>query len=297
MKNDEAITNYLESTLEASSSKGTPIFATSWATQLSHDHLNGIGIQPTDETYADFLRRIDEKGYLKDTILVFLGDHGYRYGKLRETPIGYYEDRLPNLWIRLPPRIKERFPEWQKALEVNSLRPTSPYTMYWTLNKILETFTNVKLSGKALKEVKRRHSFFEELPESQNCEDSGIPQHYCACNLVKETDDKESLTLAAIAATDKLNSDLLNGTDCSELEVKRITAGGIVEINKSVKNYIVGFVTSPGSFRIEASVEYNVKEGTFRVESLESIMRVNSLSSSDTGCVKDSKLELFCYCK
>jgi membrane-anchored protein YejM (alkaline phosphatase superfamily) len=119
MTNDEMIISYLESTLEAAYKNGTPIFATAWSTTVSHDDLNGI--RTLDGMYASFLQRLLKKGYLDNTILFFMGDHGYRYGAFRETLIGYYEDKLPNMWIRLPQRLKERFPHWQRSLELNTM--------------------------------------------------------------------------------------------------------------------------------------------------------------------------------
>ncbi len=116
--NDEAIISYVESVLDLGYKNNTPVFSVSWSTENSHEDLNSI--QLVDNTYANFLTRIKNKGYLDNTILIFMGDHGYRYGPFRETLLGYYEDKLPNMWIRLPPWIREEFPEWQNALEINS---------------------------------------------------------------------------------------------------------------------------------------------------------------------------------
>jgi membrane-anchored protein YejM (alkaline phosphatase superfamily) len=120
LKNDQMIMNYLESALDAATASRTPFFTISWSTKTSHDDINGISL--VDVTYANFLNRISQKGYLNNTVLIVMGmgDHGYRFGKYRETKIGYYEDRLPNMWIRLPPHIQKRFPRWQRSLEINS---------------------------------------------------------------------------------------------------------------------------------------------------------------------------------
>jgi membrane-anchored protein YejM (alkaline phosphatase superfamily) len=112
------IIDYLESTLDAATASRTPFFTLSWATAISHEDINGISF--LDGTYANFLNRIIEKGYLKNTILIVMGDHGYRYGGFRKTVIGYFEQNLPNMWIRLPPRIQKRLPDWQRSLEINA---------------------------------------------------------------------------------------------------------------------------------------------------------------------------------
>jgi len=116
--NDEGIISYLESTLDFAHRHSSPLFALTWSTALTHNNSNSG--QLSAAAYAQFLRRIQEKGYLNNTILFFMGDHGYRFGPLRQTLVGYFEDRLPNMWIRLPPKLKQKYPQWQKALEVNS---------------------------------------------------------------------------------------------------------------------------------------------------------------------------------
>jgi membrane-anchored protein YejM (alkaline phosphatase superfamily) len=118
LTNDEMILSYVERNMEIARAKGAPLFTLSSATTVSHDDWNAI--QVVDNTYASFLRRIIDKGYLDNSILIFMGDHGYRYGALRETLIGYYEDKLPNMWIRLPPALQQKFPSWQEALEINA---------------------------------------------------------------------------------------------------------------------------------------------------------------------------------
>jgi arylsulfatase A-like enzyme len=98
--------------------KKAPIFSFAWSTTLSHGDTNMI--QLVDGTYSQLLESLLSKGHLNNTILFFMGDHGYRFGKIRETLIGYYEDRLPNMWIYLPKLIKEMYPDWEEALEINS---------------------------------------------------------------------------------------------------------------------------------------------------------------------------------
>jgi len=108
----------MESILDLGHQNKTPVFATSWSTTVSHNSYTGI--QLLDEPYRDFLLRLEEKGYLENTIMFFMGDHGYWWGKIRETLMGFYEATLPNLWIYLGPKIKERFPMWEETIKTNS---------------------------------------------------------------------------------------------------------------------------------------------------------------------------------
>jgi hypothetical protein len=126
----------------------------------------------------------------------------------------------------------------------------------------------------------------------------GIPSDFCVCHPLYEIPLSDSnLQLAAVQAVNTLNSDLLNGTRCSPLKLTQVTAGAVKEkgVGGSVKDYIVGFVTSPGSFLIEAVVEHSVPDASFNV-SLAKIVRASRMNKDDSKCVKDAKLELFCYC-
>jgi membrane-anchored protein YejM (alkaline phosphatase superfamily) len=66
------IINYLESTLDDATA--SPYFTISWATAVSHSDNNGISF--LDVLIADFLNRIVKKGYLNNTILILMGNHG-----------------------------------------------------------------------------------------------------------------------------------------------------------------------------------------------------------------------------
>jgi hypothetical protein len=110
----ERIFGYFEDLLAMSVEKKTPIFLYSWATGLTHDDMNAL--QTADEYLENFLGRLN----LDNSILFVMGDHGYRFGKFRETHIGWFEDKLPWLSIFLPPALKIKYPHWVEALEINS---------------------------------------------------------------------------------------------------------------------------------------------------------------------------------
>jgi hypothetical protein len=183
-------------------------------------------------------------------------------------------------------------------------RLTSPFTLHWTLNQILQTFTDLKQPNDALDSrtnhpIRRKHrySFFQEVPQTISCEEMGVPEMYCACYALKHVDVQDSmLYTASLAAVHKVNSQIINGTSCSQLKVAEITAGAVMEKSTSVRKYVVGFVTSPGSFLIEAEVDYFVGNGTFNSNEA-SIQRASRIKPRHTQCINDAVLELFCYCK
>ena len=111
---DEVLLKYIRDALHSSIEKNIPLFLFSWLTNLSHENMSAIN--GADGIYADFLNSLD----LNNTILFFMGDHGVRYEKFRQTLPGWYEDKLPNLWVYLPAWIRQQFPDWLKSLQANS---------------------------------------------------------------------------------------------------------------------------------------------------------------------------------
>ncbi len=117
--NDEVILSYVESIiLDLGQKHKTPIFSLAWSTTGTHGYLNYL--QLIDNDYTEFMTRLEQKGILENSIVIFMGNHGYRYGEFRNTLMGSFEVNLPNMWILLPSWIKKEFPEWQTALEINS---------------------------------------------------------------------------------------------------------------------------------------------------------------------------------
>ena len=111
---DRKVLRYLGGLLKGANRHHTPLFALTWLTNLAH----GDRTAPifADDTYAKYIGDLD----LENTILFFISDHGSRYGSFRETELGWYEDKLPNFWVYLPPNIRQEHPEWMANLHLNS---------------------------------------------------------------------------------------------------------------------------------------------------------------------------------
>jgi membrane-anchored protein YejM (alkaline phosphatase superfamily) len=116
--NDQVILSYVESILKLGQKHTTPIFSISWSTSGTHNGMNYL--QLIDNDYTKFMERLDKTGILEQSIVIFMGDHGYTYDEFRNTLLGSFEVNLPNMWILLPSWIKKEFPEWQNSLEINS---------------------------------------------------------------------------------------------------------------------------------------------------------------------------------
>jgi hypothetical protein len=193
-------------------------------------------------------------------------------------------------------------------------RLSSPYVLYWTLNHILETFTPIKKRVEDAVDLEtenpiprspHRFSFFEEIPEWISCAELGIPDTYCACYSLEQVELNDGLIIsAAQRAMDWINTKVLGNSPCAELQVEKLTAGAVMDKTRKgqdwssghdkVLRYIVGFLANPGQILVEAEVNYFTGNKSFG--SNPNVQRASKINQEHVKCVRDSKVELFCYC-
>ena len=131
---------------------------------ISHAHPNHLSYAEEDLMW--FLRTFLDKGYLKDTMLVIMGDHGSRNSEYRGTMQGKLEERLPWFSISLPSDFYQRFsPDLLTNLRANQAIITSSFDVHATLRHLL-TYPSLP-SGE------HTQSLFEKLPHNRTCKDAG----------------------------------------------------------------------------------------------------------------------------
>lgn len=84
-----------------------PTMSLYFSCSLSHDYLNMV--QHADIPHFSYLLELYKMGALNYTAVIFLSDHGIRFGSIRSTYIGMLEERLPYLLIYLPPWFREKW--------------------------------------------------------------------------------------------------------------------------------------------------------------------------------------------
>lgn len=152
----------------------------------TNTHSHGGSISRTtvmDEYMREYLNRLRNYGILNRSIVFFLSDHGLRAGPTWQTPLGWLEDRLPFLYIWLPPHLQQSHPEFVQSLRVNRQRLTSPYDLYVTLKHILRIGSPNHLKdllGDAV-DCPSCQSLLLPVPINRTCADAGISDHWCAC--------------------------------------------------------------------------------------------------------------------
>ncbi|CAG9831126.1 unnamed protein product [Diabrotica balteata] len=88
--------------------KDQPNFGIFWMNTFSHNYLNSPSRM--DQTFKKFMEDLKTEGILDRSMVVLLADHGMRFGRIRQTIQGWYEERLPMNFISLPPWFKEEYP-------------------------------------------------------------------------------------------------------------------------------------------------------------------------------------------
>lgn len=79
---------------------GIRTFSMLFSAETSHDDYNMV--QVLDEHWERKFRQQFDAGYFNDTLLIIMGDHGRRFGAVRQTQSGKTEEKLPFLAVIVP---------------------------------------------------------------------------------------------------------------------------------------------------------------------------------------------------
>lgn len=123
-----------------------------------------------DNDLVKFLVEFNTKGYLNNTLLIVLGDHGWRYGDFRQTMQGKSEERLPLFSMTFPKWFKDKYSNAAKNFETNTKRLTSWFDVYATFSHLLEYPNKPKALNHGI-------SLLTEVPLNRSCKDARIPKH------------------------------------------------------------------------------------------------------------------------
>ncbi|XP_028408934.1 uncharacterized protein LOC114531525 [Dendronephthya gigantea] len=283
-------------------------------TDITHSDFNAA--EYLDEDLLDFLTEFHHKGHLRDTLLIVMGDHGWRYGDFRQTVQGKLEERLPLFTIILPTTFREKYPNLDQNLKTNTKRLTSWFDVYKTLSHVL-------VYPKEPDSSIHGTSLLNEVPAVRSCKDAHIPSHWCPCLQWTAVNPHHNHVQRAVLHTVKyinsINSrDPLGAWHCAPLtlgEVKHSEVetpsnevlrffesgkDGYEPVNgyktgtKDQCNYQITFQTLPSNGIFEASVKYD--KGEFRVEG--GVSRINEYGDQPK-CIARllPHLRKYCLCK
>ncbi|XP_068220311.1 uncharacterized protein [Palaemon carinicauda] len=275
-----------------------PYFGFMWDTALTHDSLHMASASDSGTLQA--LVDLKMEGLLDNTFVIFMGDHGMRYGAIRSTYAGMLEERLPFLILVPPPWFKDKHRQAYTNLLVNSQRLTSNLDLYGTLQDIVnQGYLNL---DKSYVGEKYGQSLFKVVPINRTCDDLAIPPHLCACQNSTEADvDDPRIRNAANHTITQLNKELDNFTDCVKLSLKKVLSARIsTATNKTspvkretiVEKYTIIFSVEPSGALLESSVMRD--HGNYKV--LSEVSRIN-LYGNQSHCISDFTYRKYCFCK
>ncbi|XP_054718470.1 LOW QUALITY PROTEIN: uncharacterized protein LOC129227876 [Uloborus diversus] len=300
--------DYLRSFL--STMKNRPFFAFTWAARLTHDYLNKAGL--ADKPSFELLRDINEMGLLNTSMLIFMSDHGIRFGDIRKTYIGKIEERMPFLFLSFPPWFLKTYPKVAKYLEINQKRLTTPFDVHETLVDVYQI-----ISGKLdYSSTPYGKSLFREIPLERNCKTAYILPHWCVCHDYRKMSTDEILSIrAANSLLEKVNNLTHPYRNvCAFLKIDKVLdVRASIPITVMLKldelkysgdeNFIVyGEKTNP---YVELLVTVKANPGGAEFEStirsfrdrseVLGVSRINKYGNQG-DCVNDSDLQKYCYC-
>nr|KAI8749643.1 CAunnamed protein product [Biomphalaria glabrata] len=296
--------------------KDDPKFLVHFYTPLSHDDNNLITM--ADEDLKRTIENLELQGYLNNTLLLVMADHGARFANVRRTYSGKLEERMPYVSLRFPPWFHEMYPDVINNVKTNTQRLTNPFDIHETLRDILN------FSGAGQGSVKDRGiSLFKSIPKERSCEDADVAPHWCAClswQDVNATDEVASRALRTAVETINFFTDSYRA-DCALLaagEVSMVSRQVVNEdllrfkettgdrglepilANKSMTLerviYQLTFFTEPGHGEFEVTLEYLPSTDVMTVDP-KAISRINKYGD-DPACIlqKNREIRQFCYC-
>ncbi|CAG5127274.1 unnamed protein product [Candidula unifasciata] len=296
--------------------KDDPKFLFHFYTPLSHDDNNKI--TTADEDLKTFIQYLEMGGFLNNTLLLIMADHGARFADVRRTLSGKLEERLPYVSLRFPPWFETKYPEIIKNMRTNVNRLTTAFDLHETFKDVL------KFDGAGMGDIKNRGiSLFKEIPKSRTCADADVAAHWCAClswQNVPQTDPDAKRALQT--ALDTLNNFTQEyRSDCALLSVgnvtmlsKLFTSDDVLKFKETAGDrglepimsaetardkviYQLTFFTEPGHGEFEITLEHLIATESMSVNP-KSISRINKYGN-DPACILDKNREIrqYCYCK
>lgn len=314
----EILYNYLKDFVRTMADR--PYFAFTFVARLTHDNLNAAA--HADEPTLHLLKDLQSSGALNRSVLILFSDHGIRFGPIRQTYIGKFEERMPFIFLIFPPWFSERHPNLASNLRENQNRLTTPFDIHATLVHLLQLDRRAssELNETLSRLTPHGLSLLGPIPKDRTCEQASILPHWCPCQTHKPVPVTEQVVInCAGALVDTLNKILkpLEGA-CASLRLKQILdarfgqANDVVlrfvkhqndvinrhvvlgqKINAPV-DYLIVIKVEPSGGIFEGTIRYDGEDGTYKV--LDDISRLN-VYGNQSICINDARLRKFCYCK
>ncbi|CAF3577765.1 unnamed protein product [Rotaria sp. Silwood1] len=286
-----------------------------------YSHNSNDRLPYADNELLTFLQMMQAHGYLDDTMLIIMADHGARFSALRRTYQGKLEERLPFMSIRMPPKFQAQYPTIMKNLRLNSHRLTTPFDLHETFQHLFQFHARAPYESKS----NRSFSLFELVPENRTCAQADVDQHWCACldwhDILVNTSIIQQYGRAVVDFLNKFVSD--HQQDCATLSLLRVIKASRFEVNERVLKFVgandvdgripkfqsdlsqsldetrfyqIQLETTPGQGQFEVTAAHDPKRNTFDIQKRH-ISRMNAYGTT-SACIawKRPEFREICYC-
>lgn len=276
-----------------------PFFAYFWINNMVHEGVNIAGY--LDLHLRDVLKKLDDRGTLKRIVLVLLSDHGVRFGDIRRTPVGRFEDDHPFAFLAFPEWFLNSHPEFAAALETNQRRLTTHFDTHATL---------LQLATAGLPKTLTDHgqSLFYDVPENRSCARAFIPETFCTCRHWESVSvgDPIALEIAqfVIAEVNRIAEAEFPGK-CVKWKLKTVLSLNLIPSdhdsddkarNEAVRLYVIMISAQRSDIIFEATVKQRLVEGVSKLFLERAVDRLDQYDGN-VKCVKGKPLRDYCYCK
>ncbi|CAB3383269.1 Hypothetical predicted protein [Cloeon dipterum] len=254
-------------------------FGLFWSNSVSHDVLTMPHIG--DAAFAAAVNAID----FNRTALLFISDHGMRWGPIRDTYQGWLESCLPAAYMVLPPWFEKLYPEAVRNLRQNAAsRLTTPFDLHATLTDLIHPDKGLKHPRTTIRGI----SLFRSIPENRTCESASIPESFCTCQTSHPVETRSVPHKAAEAVVARLNTALMSAPECAALSV-----GSVMSAREMGQHHLQLVVrTMPGDAHFQATVS-KVADNRYEVHG--PVARMN-LYGNASWCVSNYLLKPICFC-
>lgn len=278
-----------------------PNFGLFWMNSFSHDDVNTPARM--DEKLTRFLQNLERRGIMNNSIIIFLSDHGARYGRIRHTSTGWLEERLPFLHFWIPENFRKSHKREYLNLQKNSERLTTPYDLYMTLQHIL-VLSGARYKMRQSVSCRKCTSLFKEVASVRSCGDASIDFEYCACIFYVYFNPNHPLVSEVAKFVLKETRRIMltktsSASKCATLEVKRIRSSRIAtnyyDSSKNLTFMHIQFETKPRAM-LEAIVR--LENNNFGTQAyIEGEVHRLDLYKYTSWCVEDEDVKKYCICR
>uniref|UniRef100_A0A7E4W194 Sulfatase domain-containing protein n=1 Tax=Panagrellus redivivus TaxID=6233 RepID=A0A7E4W194_PANRE len=289
----ESLIDYLDDFVSAYPDK--PKFTITWNIDIAHNDNNQL--YRADNKFYNFFKENEAK--LNESFVFIMGDHGMRFGGIRNTDIGETEDNNPLLLITLPYSLRQNG-EVLTTVRQNSHQLITQYDLYATFVDIVRpksenTTSNLLMHGSSL---------LRPLPQPRTCDRLRVPFEYCTCirKKTKLPEDNDVGKVAALKMVEQMNEVIKTESSfkdiCSPLALTPDAKTITVEQFKSegtLNLFQVTFTVQPGGGKFWGYVGREGNSSDVTILSAR-FPRLDSYEKT-ASCAKGSAFTAYCYCK